>query len=165
VTARRPLRDTPFSAEDPVRVSICSITFNHAPFIRDCLDGFLDQVCDFRVEIVIHDDASTDGTAEIIKDYAARYPLIIRPILQTENQFSKGVNPYYAYVFPATQGTYIALCDGDDHWKDPDKLAQQVALLDREPEVAVVYGRTDAQRDDVLDRNFRNGAERDLTAR
>ena len=162
-TAGRPLRDAPFSPDDPVRVSICSITFNHAPFIRACLEGFLDQVCDFRVEVVIHDDASTDDTARIIAEYAARYPLVIRPILQTENQFSKGVNPYYAYVFPAARGDYLALCDGDDYWQDPGKLAAQVALMDAEPGVALTYGRTDAMKDGVLIRGFRGGAERDFT--
>ena len=164
MTGARPLRDRTFSPDDPVRLSICSITFNHAPFIRDCLEGFLDQVCDFRVEVVIHDDASTDGTAEIIRDYANRYPLVFRPILQRDNQFSKGVNPYYAYVFPAARGEYIALCDGDDHWADPGKLAAQVALLDREPGVALTYGRTDALSDGGLIRGYRGGAERDLSA-
>jgi glycosyltransferase involved in cell wall biosynthesis len=162
--ATQPLRDRVFADSEPVRVSICSITFNHANLIRDCLEGFLDQVCDFRVEVVIHDDASTDGTAEIIRDYAARYPQIIRPILQSENQFSKGVNPYYAYVFPATRSEYIAICDGDDHWKDPGKLAMQVAVLDQQPGVALTYGRTDAMQDDTLIRDLGKGAERDLSA-
>lgn len=163
MTGARPLRDRTFSPDDPVRVSICSITFNHAPFIRDCLEGFLDQVCDFRVEVVIHDDASTDGTAQIIRDYADRYPMVIRAIMQEDNQFSKGVNPYYAYVFPVAQGEYIALCDGDDHWRDPGKLAAQVAVLDREPGVALTYGRTDAVVDGVLISGYRGGAERDLS--
>jgi glycosyltransferase involved in cell wall biosynthesis len=163
VTQALALRDRTFSPDDPVRVTICSITFNHAAFIRDCLEGFLDQVCDFRVEVVIHDDASTDCTTEIIRDYAARYPTLIRPILQVENQWSKGVNPYYAYVFPAARGEYLALCDGDDHWCDPGKLAAQVAVLDREPGVALTYGRTDAMEDGVLNRAFVNGAERDLS--
>jgi glycosyltransferase involved in cell wall biosynthesis len=109
VSIPRALRDMAFGPDDPVKVSICSITFNHAPFIRDCLEGFLDQVRDFRVEVVIHDDASTDGTADILRDYATRYPQVFRMILQTENQWSKGVNPYYAYVFPQARGEYIAL--------------------------------------------------------
>lgn len=159
----RALRDRTFAPDDPVQLSICCITYNHAPFIRACVEGFLDQVCDFRVEVVIHDDASSDGTAEIVQDYARRYPTVIRPVLQTENQFSKGINPYYAYVFPITKGDYIALCDGDDHWRDPGKLAAQVALLDREPGVALTYGRTAVLRDGQLIETFRNGAERDLS--
>jgi glycosyltransferase involved in cell wall biosynthesis len=157
------LRDRTFAPDDPVRVTICSVTFNHAAFIRDCLEGFLDQICDFRVEVVIHDDASTDGTTEILRDYAARYPTVIRAIFQSTNQWTRGVNPYYAHVFPAARGEYLALCDGDDHWRDPGKLAAQVAVLDSEPGVALTYGRTDALEDGVLNRAFVNGAERDLS--
>ena len=83
-----PLRDREFGKDEPVKVSICAITFNHQDNIVQCLEGFLDQVSDFRIEVLIHDDASTDGTADIIRDYATRYPTIFRTILQTENQYS-----------------------------------------------------------------------------
>lgn len=73
-------------------VSICCITYNHAPYIRSALDGFLMQKTDFTYEILIHDDASTDGTADIIREYTARYPDIIKPILREENQYSKGIS-------------------------------------------------------------------------
>ncbi|APG45518.1 glycosyltransferase family 2 protein [Phaeobacter porticola] len=157
------LRDARFLATDPVKLSICTITFNHAAFLEQCLEGFLDQICDFRVEIIIHDDASTDGTAEIIQTYAQRYPDIIRPILQTDNQYSKGVNPYYAYVFPNAQGAYLAICDGDDYWDDPAKLSKQVAILDSEPDVSLTYGPVKRVQDDIETIDFKNGLERDLS--
>ena len=72
-------------------VSICCITYNHEPYIRDAIEGFLMQKTNFPVEILIHDDASTDGTADIIREYEAKYPDIIKPIYQTENQYSKGI--------------------------------------------------------------------------
>lgn len=134
------LKQKTFSDAEPVRVSICCITYNHRDYIIDCIEGFLEQETDFRVEIVIHDDASTDGTAEIIRDYATKYPTIVRSILQTENQYSKGVNPYYAYVFQKARGEYLALCDGDDYWSDPLKLSRQVAVLDVEPHTVITYG-------------------------
>lgn len=116
-------------------VSICSITYNHAPYIRQCLDGFLMQKTNFKYEIIIHDDASTDGTTEIIKEYAEKYPDLITPIFQSENQYSKGVRGFYArFVYPLAKGKYIALCDGDDYWTDPLKLQKQVDFLEANPE-------------------------------
>lgn len=157
------LRNRTFPDEDPVKLSICAITFNHRAFIEECLQGFLDQVCDFRIEIVIYDDASTDGTADIIRDYAKRHPTIFRTLLQKENQYSKGVNPYYAYVMPAARGDYIAVCDGDDFWQDPSKLAQQVAIMESEPDVALTYGRVQAVTETGVISNYTGGVEHDLT--
>ena len=112
-------------------VSISCITYNHAPYIRQCLDGFLMQECDFEYEILIHDDASTDGTSEIIREYQEKYPEIIKPIIQTENQWSQGVRGMMArFNFPRAKGKYIALCEGDDYWTDPLKLQKQVNLLE-----------------------------------
>lgn len=116
-------------------VSICSITYNHAPFIRQCLDGFLMQKTNFKYEIIIHDDASTDGTAEIIKEYAEKYSDLITPIFQSENQYSKGIRGFYAkFVFPKAKGKYIAMCEGDDYWTDPLKLQKQVDFLESHPD-------------------------------
>ena len=71
-------------------VSICSLVYNHEPYLRQCLDGFVMQQTNFKFEVVIHDDASTDGSADIIREYAAKYPDIFRPIFQTENHTLKG---------------------------------------------------------------------------
>lgn len=110
-------------------VSICCITYNHAAFIRQALDGFVQQRTTFPFEVIVHDDASTDGTAEIIREYAARWPEMIRPIIQKENQYSKAPNYVLRTVFEAACGRYIAYCEGDDHWVDPLKLQKQVEAL------------------------------------
>ena len=125
---------------DPL-VSILCVTYNHAAFIRSCLEGFVKQKCDFDFEVLIHDDASTDGTQEIIKEYWKNYPEIIKPILQTENQWSKkagGMNLRFNY--PRATGKYIALCDGDDFWIDEQKLQKQVTFLENNPDFSLVCG-------------------------
>ncbi|WP_322971399.1 glycosyltransferase family 2 protein [Faecalibacter sp. LW9] len=122
-------------------VSISCITYNHVKYIRQCLDGFLMQECDFEFEVLIHDDASTDGTQEIIKEYVDKYPEIIKPIYQTQNQYSQGVRGMNAkYNFPRAQGKYIALCEGDDYWTDPLKLQKQVDFLEENEEFSLVCG-------------------------
>ncbi|MEO0371347.1 MAG: glycosyltransferase [Pseudomonadota bacterium] len=164
MTALRPLSERQFSADEPVKVSICTITFNHGPYLRQTLDGFLAQRCDFRVEIVVNDDASTDETGDILREYAGRHPDIVRPIIQPENLFSKGVNPYTCFVFPNATGEYLALCDGDDYWDDPDKLAMQAAYLDAHPDVSVTFGRVHAVSEDGIEETYKNGLERDIPA-
>jgi len=111
-------------------VSICSTAYNHDNFIRECLEGFLMQETTFSVEILIHDDASTDSTANIIREYEAQYPHIIKPIYQIENQYSKGIQPYVIFNFPRARGKYIALCEGDDYWTAPNKLQTQVDFME-----------------------------------
>ncbi len=117
------------SSQELPKVSIICITYNHEPYIRQALEGFLMQKTDFRYEIIIHDDASPDCTASIIKEYAEQYPQIIKPIYQEENQYSKGERPIFN-LFQMVQGEYIALCEGDDYWTDPNKLQMQVDILD-----------------------------------
>lgn len=114
---------------DPPLVSVCCITYNHEPYIRDAIEGFLMQETDFPFEVIIHDDASTDRTAEIVREYAEKYPLIIRPIFQMENQWSKGVKISAVFVWPKARGEYIALCEGDDFWTKKNKLQAQVNCL------------------------------------
>lgn len=111
-------------------VSICCLSYNHEPFLRECLDGFMMQNTNFAFEVLIHDDASTDKSAEIIREYEAKYPDIIKPIYQTENQYSKGVGVTRVFQFPRAQGKYIAMCEGDDYWTDPYKLQKQVDFLE-----------------------------------
>lgn len=121
-------------------VSICSITYNHAPFIQQCLDGFLMQQCNFPIEIIINDDCSTDGTTEIIREYAEKYPDKIFPIFHEENLYSQGVRGMFQkFVYPKARGKYIALCEGDDYWTDPHKLQKQVDFLESHPEYSICY--------------------------
>jgi len=111
-------------------VSICCITYNHENYIREAIEGFLIQQTNFPIEIIIHDDASTDNTANIIREYEKKHPAIIKPIYQSENQWSKGIKPSPTYVWPKARGKYIALCEGDDYWTDPYKLQKQVDFLE-----------------------------------
>jgi glycosyltransferase involved in cell wall biosynthesis len=137
------MKDTPL-------VSICCITYNHESFIRDAIEGFLMQKTEFLIEIVIHDDASTDNTAEIIKEYAEKYPSLFVPIYQYRNQFSQGIKPLPNFVFPAARGKYIALCDGDDYWTDPFKLQKQVDFLESNPEVGLVFTKAKEMKKDSV---------------
>lgn len=121
-------------------VSICCITFNQANYISQCLDGFIMQKTKFHYEILINDDCSTDGTTDIIKEYAEKYPNLIRAIFHSENQYSKGVKRILAtFVFPKARGKYIALCEGDDYWIDPYKLQKEVDFLEKNPTYGLVY--------------------------
>ena len=120
-------------------VSICSITYNHAPYIRQCLDSFLMQQSNFPVEIIINDDCSTDGTTEIIREYAEKHPDKIFPVFHKENLYSKGVRHMFdRFTFTKAQGKYIAICEGDDFWIDPLKLQKQVDFLESHPEYSMV---------------------------
>ncbi len=121
------------------KVSILCITYNHARFIRDALDGFVMQKTNFPFEVLIHDDASTDGTADIIREYATKYPDIIKPILQTENQWSRGISISKVYQWPRIRGEYVAVNEGDDYWTDPYKLQRQVDFMDAHPDYSVCF--------------------------
>lgn len=115
---------------EKVLVSVCCTAYNHEKYIRSCLDGFVNQNTNFKYEVIVHDDASTDNTASIIQEYADKYPNIIKPILQKENQYSKGVRITEEYIYPKCNGKYIAFCEGDDYWCDENKLQKQVEVLE-----------------------------------
>ena len=125
--------------ENDILVSISCATYNHESYIRQCLEGFVIQKTNFEFEILIHDDASTDRTAAIIREYVDKYPNLIKPIFQTENQYSKGVPISQTYNWPRARGKYIALCEGDDYWTDPYKLQKQVDFLEANPEYSMCY--------------------------
>ena len=114
-------------------VSVICTAFNHADYIRETLDGFLAQRCDFPIEVIVHDDASKDGTAEIIREYTALHPHLFVPILQPENVYSRGGRPWFI-CFERARGKYIAICEGDDVWTDPLKLQRQVNDLEAHPD-------------------------------
>lgn len=112
-------------------VSVICLAYNHGKYIRDCLEGFVSQKTDFAFEVIIHDDASTDNTAEIIREYEEKYPDIIKPVYQTENKFS---TPFVVtYVMPKVRGEFVAMCEGDDYWTDPYKLQKQVDGMREHP--------------------------------
>ena len=133
-------------------VSICCITYNHKDYIRDAIEGFLIQKTSFPIEIIIHDDYSTDNTADIIREYVGKYPELIRPIFQKENQYSLG-RKIFPIVFAQSKGKYIAICEGDDYWTDPNKLQRQVDFLERNTEYIMVS-------ENAIDNNLKNGTRR-----
>lgn len=120
-----------------IKVSVICITYNQVDYIRDAIDSFLMQKTNFDFEILIHDDASTDGTAEIVKEYADRYPDKIKAVLQTENQYSKGVKVSDTFLVPLMRGHYVAFCEGDDFWCDPNKLQIQYDYMESHPDCAM----------------------------
>lgn len=115
-------------------VSIVCIAYQHEKFIRSAIEGFLMQETTFPVEIFIHDDASSDRTPDIIREYAERYPRLFRTILQTENQWSTAGLGYFFDLLKSQEGAFIALCEGDDFWTSPDKIEKQTAMLLANPE-------------------------------
>lgn len=114
--------------QEEIVVSILCITYNQKEYLKSALDGCVHQETDFAFEIIVHDDASTDGTTEIIKEYAEKYPALIRPLYEEENQYSKG-NSIANIMFPYIRGRYVAFCEGDDYWCDAHKLQKQVNVM------------------------------------
>ncbi|MCH5270282.1 MAG: glycosyltransferase [Lachnospiraceae bacterium] len=122
-----------------IEVSIICVTFNQADYIRDTLEGFLMQKTDFAYEILIHDDVSTDGTVEVLREYQQKYPDKIKLVLEVENQYSKGVDITKDIMLPYVRGRYIAYCEGDDYWIYSGKLQAQYDLLEAHPEISLCY--------------------------
>ena len=145
------------------KVSVLCATYNHEEYLRQTLDSFLNQKTDFPFEVLVNDDASTDSTGDIIREYAAKYPEVIRPFYQKENLYSRRINLYDVVFFPACRGEYIAVCEGDDYWNDPEKLQLQVNWLDSHPEYSACVhnsiGRFTDQPDKVL---FAQDGDRDI---
>lgn len=120
-----------------VKVSVFVICYNHKNFLRECLDSILIQQADFDYEVLVHDDASTDGSAEIIKEYASKYSKI-KAVLQTQNQYTKGVKPF-SILKAMSKGKYIAWCEGDDFWGDEFKLKKQFDFMENNSEYSICY--------------------------
>jgi len=119
-------------------VSIVCITYNHERYIKDALDGFLAQQTEFCYEIIVHDDASTDATVEILKRYKKENPQVVRLVLQQENQYSKGKRIFINAARYA-KGEYVFFCEGDDYWVDKKKLQAQVEAMQRNKEVNISF--------------------------
>ena len=137
-------------------VTIICITYNQIRYIERCLDSILSQNTSFSFELIIHDDASSDGTTEIVRRYAAEYPNIIIPVIQTENQYSKGGN----WGHPKTinshiRGKYTALCEGDDYWTDSGKLECQVSYMLSHPNCTMTFHAVNYVYDEHVFRNDR----------
>lgn len=139
-----------------IQVSVYCLAYNHAKYIRKTLDGFVNQKTSFRFKVYIHDDASTDETADIIREYEARYPDIIDAVYQRENQYSKKVSIVKTYLLPKFQGKYLAVCEGDDYWCDENKLQKQFDLMEQNPDLVFCMHRVGiiSEAGDDLQRTF-----------
>ncbi|HIF9343136.1 TPA: glycosyltransferase [Photobacterium damselae] len=126
--------------KDKIYISCVCITFNQKDYIRDTIDSFLAQETEYRFEIVIHDDVSTDGTRDILLEYKEKYPSIIKLVLQDENQYKKGRKITPLAVSHAT-GEYVALCEGDDFWIDKQKLQKQIVALKNNKNINLVISK------------------------
>ena len=125
--------------EDKIMVSIQCLVYNHEPYLRQCLEGFVIQKTNFKFEAIVHDDCSTDNSAAIIREYAEKYPDIIKPIYESENQYSKHDGSLGRIMDSACKGEYIAFCEGDDFWTDILKLQKQFDALEEYPQATMCY--------------------------
>ena len=126
----------------PILVAVQCLVFNHEPYLRQCLDGFVMQKTNFRFVVIVHDDCSTDGSASIIREYAEKYPNLFHVIIQPQNLYSRGISPTREYINPIIEQLkpkYISLCEGDDYWTDPYKLQKQVDFLESHPEYSMCF--------------------------
>lgn len=124
--------------EVPLVSTLC-VVYNQAPYLRQCLNGLVSQETTFPYEIIIHDDASNDGSTEIIREYAEKYPNRIQTIFQSKNQFSQKKEIWATFLIPRAKGKYITFCEGDDYWCDPQKLQKQFDFMEAHPEVSICY--------------------------
>lgn len=134
--------NTNYSNNNSIMVSIICLTYNHEPYIKQCLDGFVKQSTDFQFEVIIHEDCSTDRTRNVIDEYVNKNPNIIIPYYEKENQYSKGCDSRKLMLYQLlhkAQGKYIALCEGDDYWIDDNKLQIQVDFMEMHPDYGMCF--------------------------
>ncbi len=149
-------------------MTVRCLTYNHAPFIRQCLESIVSQKTDFAFKVVIHDDASTDGTTEIVREFAERYPDLIEANIKDENLYSRDYRLFQKTIYTGLEGKYVAWCDADDFWTDDLKLQKQVDFLEAHPDYALVCSdalivdRAGQEIKRNRTRNFGESASRDL---
>lgn len=137
------------------KVSIVCLTFNQERYIKDALESFLMQQTDFEFEILINDDASTDGTTKILREYEKKYPNVIKVVYQNDNLYSKGFRNFIPrFLLPISSGEYIAVCEGDDYWTDPKKLQKQVDFMDAHKEYALCFHKTQVKYEKNPEKDF-----------
>ena len=122
---------------DSIEVSIICDAYNQVKYIGDALDSMLAQRTTFQFEILVHDDASTDGTADVIASYAKKYPDVVKPYYESTNQYTIGAPHNFLVQKARIKGRYIALCEGDDYWTDPQKLQAQFEILEAHKELDI----------------------------
>ena len=122
------------------RLTVLCPTYNHENYISAALDGFVMQKTNFEFEVIVADDASTDKTPEIIKNYAEKYPDLIKPVLREKNL---GAVHNFQDIIQNITTDYVALCEGDDFWTDENKLQLQFDFLEEHPEFSICYHTVD----------------------
>ncbi len=121
--------------KDEIMVSVMMTAYNHGPYVLQALEGVAKQITNFNVQLIIHDDASPDNTADLIRDFVAKHQeMDIETIFQTENQYSQKVRISDVFLYPLVRGKYVIVCEGDDYWTDEYKLQKQVDFLEAHPE-------------------------------
>jgi glycosyltransferase involved in cell wall biosynthesis len=131
------IKDWIGSLDKPLVTVLCT-SYNHEKYIEQTIEGFLTQETNFPFEVIIHDDASTDNSQKIIKEYEEKYPKIIKGVYQIKNRFSQGLKNG-PILYPMAKGEYVALCDGDDYWTDSKKLQIQIDEMKKYPEVELSF--------------------------
>lgn len=124
-------------SKENILVSIVCNTYNQEDYIADALESFVMQKTNFKFEILVHDDASTDTTADIVREYEQKYPELIKPIYQTENQYSQKNGVITKLQYGRAKGKYIAFCEGDDYWTDENKLQKQADFMEANPQYSL----------------------------
>lgn len=126
------------SLKQPLVSVICDV-YNHELYIKDCLEGFINQRTDFNYVVLVHDDASTDNTPLVLANYVKQYPNLFSPVFQNENKYSKGISIWKTFQFPRVKTKYVAFCEGDDYWSDSSKLQKQVDFLETHPDYSMCF--------------------------
>lgn len=121
------------------KVSVVCMVYKHEAYLRQCFDGFVMQKTTFPIEILVNDDCSPDGSANVMREYEEKYPELFHCIYQEENQYSKGKMAWWEVLFPMAKGDYIAICEGDDYWIDPYKLQKQVDFMEQHSDFVACF--------------------------
>ena len=144
-------------------VTVYCLTYNHERYIEKCLDSLVAQKTSFKFKIIVHDDASTDKTTELVKVYYKKYPDKIIPVIQENNQHSKGINVYDEYIKPLITSEFVAICEGDDFWASNDKLQMQYDYMMANPDCSLCVHNTQRVNEDGTLRNeFFNHSSSDM---
>lgn len=143
-----------------IKLSACIITYNHEEYLRECLEGAVNQIVDFDYEIIIGQDKSTDSTHSICVEYAERYPDLIKYFPREKNL---GMIGNWIETIKNCTGEYIALCEGDDYWTDPLKLQKQVDFLEKNKDYGAVCSMYQILQEEVESVTFLPNTELDVT--
>ncbi len=119
------------------QVTVVCMAYNQESYIEDALKGFVSQKTNFPFKVLVHDDKSTDTTAQIIKKYESLYPDIIVGLYEDENLYSKGDGVLHSAISAHVDSKYVALCEGDDYWTDSYKLQKQYDAMEKNPDVDI----------------------------